>query len=74
MKEIKVKLTIQYYDDDKLLRIFKPGSAYAIADLKSDLIKTEKDAMQLLKTLGYKVNKIEKTDWGFEVVKNISPQ
>lgn len=66
-----MKRLIQYYTDDNHFRVFANthGVLYnkAVADIHSTKMIGVVSAKRVLKSLGYKFTKTEKTEWGFEV-------
>lgn len=64
-----MKRLVQYYQDENYLRVFslKTKSGEKLLDINSEKIIDAKSAKLILKALGFKFSKVDKTDWGFEV-------
>lgn len=60
---------LQYYDVEKLVRVFssRVNENTALADITSESIVDISSAKVLLKKIGFKFNKVDKTEYGFSV-------
>ncbi len=67
-----MKRLVQYYQDGNYLRVFslKTKIGERLLDINSERIVDAKSAKLILKALGFKFSKVDKTDWGFEVIVN----
>ena len=63
-----MKRLLQYYQDEDYIRMFslKTKAGEKLLDISSDRIRDAGSAKKIIKALGFKINKITKTDWGFE--------